>query len=778
MGRSRDSDDDYLSKGVASRVGMEDSANSFELSLEQRDTAKLLNELLGQAIAARYEDFCRLSSGAFALNVSKPIAAHALRELESMLRDVLAVPMEAVPVGDDCLQEQLEAARKQLKAIEFDDDAIHRAIEALRPRLTHRAQIHKICTQLGLAGDGDIATKWFAFHLSLKVDDDFRINYQQPFDTVIRAVVVALRSRYTVLMRRVETLACSTSYKEAVKAFAQEIPGAMPLQWHFFQNLKTGDWLPHLIRARLITEPLAPLESKAGSTNFGTWPFGHYLQRMAKAAEASTRGHVIRALHLLSGSGHPDIIDQGFVILDALPPVEAAALADIAVAWMKRNARPLNSQAPNSLVKHFAEANKPEAAMSVARELLRLWGNNRKVESHYSQHMYEHYLPILMPALVTACGRDALQLVIDLLDQAETIAGWSSYSHLSSQSIVDSNTPSYDIAGALVTALRVTAETLVDRCVIPLRDVVGMLTKAPANIFFRMSLHLLSLDPASAPEEATDFLLDKRLVTEDWCNTEYAALAVAWYPSLMPEKQAEILKIVDAVPDDYLERWTARFEEHQKVAPTPEDVQRFRNGCVTELLRKWRTVLPPDRQEALMKSGDPDALHRGMMASDKSPLKAAEFADQPVMQVVIFLKDWQPEPEPSRQTVTALAQMLRTAVVANPKEYSAFADLFAGLKPIYVRQLVEGLQQAAANQIAVHWSAILKLIAFIYATSHEQIDPATLSVGDDQSWSWARKAASELLLTGLRRHTTRTRRVGPIARGYVAFADAKPDRCP
>jgi hypothetical protein len=438
------------------------------------------------------------------------------------------------------------------------------------------------------------------------------------------------------------------------------------------------------------------------------------------------------------------------VILATLPPAEAAALADIAVAWMKRNVRPLYSPAPNSLVKHLAEANEPEAAMIVARELLRLWGDNGKIESHYSQHMYEHHLPILMPALVTACGRNALQLVIDLLHQAEKIAGRSSYSHLSSQPIAHSNTQPYDIADALMTAVRVTAETLVKNRVVPLRDVVRMLTDVPAKIFVRMSLHLLSLDPASAPEQATDSLLDKGLITENWCNTEYAALAVAWYPSLTPENQAEILRIVDAVPDEYLEWWKARFEEQQKVAPTPEDVQRFRIGCVTELLWKWRAVLPPDRQEALVKSGDPDAWHRGMMASDESPLKTADFADRPVAQVVVFLKDWQPEPEPSRQTVTALAQELRKAVVANPKEYSASADQFAGLRPIYVRQLVDGLQQAATNQNAVNWSAILNLIAFIYKTSHEQIDPATLSAGDDQSWNWARKAATELLLTGLR----------------------------
>ena len=57
-----------------------------------------------------------------------------------MLRNVLTIPMEAVPVEDDGFQEQLEAAREQPKAIEFDD-AIERAITALEPRLKHRAQI-------------------------------------------------------------------------------------------------------------------------------------------------------------------------------------------------------------------------------------------------------------------------------------------------------------------------------------------------------------------------------------------------------------------------------------------------------------------------------------------------------------------------------------------------------------------------------------------------------------------------------------------------------------
>ncbi|SRR5258708_25847431 len=72
---------------------MEEPLNTFALSPEQQDTALLLQRLLGKAITDRYIDFCRLAAGAFPLIVSRPMAAHALRELDSTLRHVLEVPM-------------------------------------------------------------------------------------------------------------------------------------------------------------------------------------------------------------------------------------------------------------------------------------------------------------------------------------------------------------------------------------------------------------------------------------------------------------------------------------------------------------------------------------------------------------------------------------------------------------------------------------------------------------------------------------------------------------
>ena len=170
---------------------------------EQQDTALLLSELLGKAIAARYEDFCRLSMGVFALNVSKPMAAHALRELDLMLRGILAVPMEAVALDDPEKEEKQKAVRRALKELGYDDNVITRVLDALAPRTNHKDQIRRILTRLGFEPDGDIANLWIgtvdnyqvahgrSFHQSMEIDADFVMRLQQPFDIVIRAVMVA-----------------------------------------------------------------------------------------------------------------------------------------------------------------------------------------------------------------------------------------------------------------------------------------------------------------------------------------------------------------------------------------------------------------------------------------------------------------------------------------------------------------------------------------------------------------------------------------------------------
>ena len=112
------------------------------------------------------------------------------------------MPMDARAEADDQQEESRQNAQRILKDLGFDDDAVRRAGDGLKPRFSHRTQIERILSRLGLAPDGDIAKLWIelnkaygrvherSFHERLEADDAFRAQYARRFDTVIRAVTV------------------------------------------------------------------------------------------------------------------------------------------------------------------------------------------------------------------------------------------------------------------------------------------------------------------------------------------------------------------------------------------------------------------------------------------------------------------------------------------------------------------------------------------------------------------------------------------------------------
>src|SRR5262249_46372340 len=162
----------------------EDPIDLTGLSPEQEDTDRALRRLLGTAVADRYADFCRLASGAVPLTVSRPLAGHALRELEGLMRRVLAAVLDAVAPDNAEEEKRRSDALKMLKSLDFDESTLQRAQKALMPQLTHRKTIERIVERLGLSPRGDIARNWIAitgahgpahegsFHQSMKVDDE------------------------------------------------------------------------------------------------------------------------------------------------------------------------------------------------------------------------------------------------------------------------------------------------------------------------------------------------------------------------------------------------------------------------------------------------------------------------------------------------------------------------------------------------------------------------------------------------------------------------------
>jgi hypothetical protein len=331
---------------------MNEPTKRGDLSSEQENTAALMRQMLGKSIADRYIDFCRVASGAIPLRVSVPVAGHAIRELDSVLRQTLSGPMGVALEATAEDKARLKAARKQLRALGFKDDAVNRAVEKLQPRRSHKEEIQAIVARLGLAADGDIARAWISIaqahgeahrrdlNRSLVVDEEFRLEWQQPFDTVVRGLMIALQGKYAAFMQRVDQLAAMPDRAAAVKSFVKEIPGALPLLWQFFNQLQTADWLPHLAAENLLAGPSLPADDDAGDgLLLRQWPAGRYLLRMAGSEDSEVRGQVVSALRGVGTSRHVVVQQMGVEMLAALPPDDAAPLVDLAEAWLTRDAR-------------------------------------------------------------------------------------------------------------------------------------------------------------------------------------------------------------------------------------------------------------------------------------------------------------------------------------------------------------------------------------------------------------------------------------------------------
>jgi hypothetical protein len=275
----------------------------FLLTPEQQDTGALLERLLGTAMAERYVDLLKLTAEATGLNVTIPLAGHALREMESTIRLTLGASMDA-EAEQEVDTAQSEKVAEALRPLGYSKDDIDRAVKSLQPRASHAAQIRKIAKHLGLAPDGDIANAWVTlsrtadqahkrdFHHSLRIDADFRKEFQEPFELVVRGLMVALEPRFSAMTKRSEARAAMEPVSRAVKLFEKEIPGSLPLQWHFYQVLTSPRWIPLLIERNLT---LAPVHETALGMRFRQWPIGFYLLRMASLEDGSTPQLVVKA---------------------------------------------------------------------------------------------------------------------------------------------------------------------------------------------------------------------------------------------------------------------------------------------------------------------------------------------------------------------------------------------------------------------------------------------------------------------------------------------------
>lgn len=743
----------------------------WHLTSEHQDTFRLLEQVLGKSIADRYIDFCTLSYGIHGLRVSVPIAAHALRELDSIFRGALEELAGVNPGPSDTELEQQNAASDALRKLGYDDDAINRAVGGLIPRASHKSAIKKIVAWLGLAENGDIAKAWLAvsgahkkaherkFNRALHVDDEFRRVWADPFEMVIRGVAVTLQSKFAAFIVRTEALARMTDIPSALAAFEKQNIGALTVQRHFYWSIRGPEWLPELIKRGLVVEPLpAPPDDEVDQT-FREWPVGIYLLRLADDGNGPVFHSLAAVIRSLADSNNPNVRRTCMTILASMPGEISAQLTDVAIGWLSRDADFGLTSPAEKLISKLAAAGLHEACDSLASALFQLFDQNGDIATSFSQHMYEHSLVIAEPTLTAALGFGALRLLTQLLYEAAVISRKIRFEppqdYTSASAPLPKNSQSvYDVFGALTFATIECATRLVREEHADVRGIMDILLKNKFQLAQRIALHVLAQKSEAAPEKADELLFDSELLEAHSARHEYAALAIARYPALTMERRHDLLRLVDQIPVKNLKSYKKRLSDYEKRDTTPEDELRFSQAVVRDAIWYWRSVLPEDRQHELDQTvaalGEPDAWHRGFDHPPQSPTGAPDLKVALVQEIAAYLQTWAPGEERTHETRSALGNELRNAVQAEPMKFSSGATLFAGLSPLYVRRLFEGLRFAAEQKVAIDWPQLFQLIEAILPKSSAP-NPGEASMdGEDPSWFWAAKEAAALLCAGLR----------------------------
>jgi hypothetical protein len=289
----------------------------------------------------------------------------------------------------------------------------------------------------------------------------------------------------------------AAAYRGAVRLYEREIPGALPLQWHFFQAIQDSQWLPHLLERKLAGEPLTVIDG-AGTNGFREWPIGHYLLHVAKGNDRVAHLLVVEAIRRVASSRHPDVRQQGQEIAAALTPDISVGLADVVVGWLDPDDQNFYQIAPHAYLKRLAEAGFSAEAVLVAGAVFQVFDRAGRIASLHPDGMYEHHLLDAVKVLAPTAGLAALDLFSNLLIRCETIAqrygadANDDYTYITPHPLSDNQMATYGVTEGLTISVRDTALAICRQGPGNVEAVVTQLLGYGPKLFKRIALHVAS----------------------------------------------------------------------------------------------------------------------------------------------------------------------------------------------------------------------------------------------------------------------------------------------
>lgn len=552
---------------------------------------------------------------------------------------------------------------------------------------------------------------------------------------------------------------------------------------YVFSKLRSADWIPLLLQEGLFSSPYEPKPEGNGML-FPAWPQSRFLARLAREEQSRQNQEVIlaAALQIPETSNvrvHEDLVDVALGIDTDL----SAKLVPTAVEWVRS---PYQLRLPSklgALISRLARGGLAHSALLLAESVLEVTGdrrqegraaaespfrNLREATARFNLWEYEQILTKNVPDLVDATGKQALELLCDLLDRAILLSDRrgaerrpDDLSHIWRPAIEEHvQNVNMGVKHLLATAVRNAAEQIAGENTNSVRSVVEALEKRGESwlVFRRIALHLLRVVSDPAPTLVRERLLNRALFDSVEMRHEYFLLEKECFGRLTGDDQKVILGWIDQGPT-YTDAQLKTWEEFTGRTWTADDRKRYIRQWKRDHLAPLQEHLEATWKEAyaklLSQEGRPEhpeftSYHEGGTWGPQSPESHEELAKMSPNDLVTYLANWKPaggwfrgaSPEGLGREVTAL-------VSENPETYAAAASEFKRLsEPTYVRAVIQGLQNALKQKRKFEWSSVLALCVWAVAQTRDIPGRSVEHFEMDSHWGWTRAAIARLLTDG------------------------------
>jgi len=204
---------------------------------------------------------------------------------------------------------------------------------------------------------------------------------------------------------------------EVVKKALEQIQKRAANHEYFFAKLASPDWIRPLEAAGLFASP--PPAIRGGDTiSFPFWPESRYLARMAALAPEL----VLEVVEKIPVTDNVRVHEEFAQAASRMP-------GPLAARWAKREARWIEQQEHlyfllpeylGELIGHLAATGEAEAALTLARALLRIrrGSEGKASRARLDSWNYGQILEKYASALLTAAGKPALDMLCGILGDA------------------------------------------------------------------------------------------------------------------------------------------------------------------------------------------------------------------------------------------------------------------------------------------------------------------------------------------------------------------------